>query len=162
YSDYYAEVRKHFGTRWLLRDGNGIVIGPDVGLLLSVSEARHLFSHALNFWDIGAGTGELSHYLVRVGAVRQLLVNEASPHLQSHLTDLLLPTSPSTQVEFRFAPAVELDLPDKADLVALGIYYGAQPPFLEKSGAALARALGQNGVLLVQSGMVEGRFNLAS
>jgi len=161
---YYQALFESYGVRWLLQEDNGIVIGPDAGLLFGVGAAADVRGSLSTFADVGAGTGELSAHLLRRGAVRRLLLNEVSPHLQDHLRRYVggLAVASAADVEYHFCNALDLDLPTGVDLLSVGIYYGAQPAFFRRLGPGLGRHLAADGLVLVQSGMLEGTFNVAA
>jgi hypothetical protein len=161
---YYQELFEGYGVRWLLQEDNGIVIGPDAGLLFAVGAVADVRGAVSSFADVGAGTGELSAHLLRRGAVRRLLLNEVSPHLQEHLRSYVgdLARAAGVEVDYRFSNALEVELPRGVDLLSVGIYYGAQPAFFQRLGPALDEHLADDGLVLVQSGMLEGTFNVAA
>lgn len=161
---YYDDIHRRYGINWLLQDGRGITIGPDVGLLFAVHAALEVYSEIETFVDLGAGTGELSAFLIRKELARNIHINEYSPHLKEHLQTYLdeIRGDRNVNIAYQFTDASEFQLPPKAELVSMGIYYGAQPFFLERHGEELRAALGESGLLLIQSGMMENRFNISS
>ncbi|HKS26988.1 MAG TPA: class I SAM-dependent methyltransferase [Pyrinomonadaceae bacterium] len=163
-SSYYDEIHERYGVRWLLQDGRGITIGPDVGLLFGLIAALKDSKGIDTFIDLGAGTGELSAYLINKGLAKNIYINEVSQHLREHLHSYLeeLSRGKEVSIDYQFTDASEFVLPERADVVSMGIYYGAQPFFLERHGQRLREALGPEGLLMIQSGMLENRFNISS
>lgn len=163
-SSYYIDVCKRYGIEWLLQDRNGIVIGPDIGLLYSILAYTQCFGKIGTFIDVGSGTGELSGYLLKNNLVDRLIVNEVSPFLVNHIKNYISTLAEQTKIEvdYQFTDALEMGLPETADYISLGIYYGAQPQFLKNYGYQLKSSLRGKGVLVIQSGMLEGKFNISS
>ena len=163
-NSYYDEIHRRYGVRWVLQDGRGITIGPDVGLLFALHAALKDSPRIDTFVDLGAGTGELSAFLINKGLAENININEYSPHLREHLQTYLeqIRGGKDVNIEYQFTDASEFVLPHKAELVSMGIYYGAQPFFLERHGKSLRTALGEDGLLIIQSGMLENRFNISS
>jgi hypothetical protein len=163
-NSYYDEIHQKYGVRWLLQDGRGITIGPDVGLLFALHATLKVFPRIDTFVDLGAGTGELSAFLIKNVLAKTIHVNEYSPHLREHLQSYLdqLRAKKDLNLVYQFTDASEFQLPDKAEVVSMGIYYGAQPFFLARHGERLQRALDENGLLIIQSGMLENGFNISS
>ncbi len=161
---YYDRIAKDFGINWLLEDGNGIAIGPDVGLLYAVSAAIEVNHHFDTFLDIGAGTGELSVYVLKNSTTRKIILNEVSQALFGHLKNYVGPLASKNgvDIDYAFGDAHQIDIPAQISFLSLGIYYGSQPGFIEKHGKKISKSMGASGVLAVQSGMLEGRFNISS
>lgn len=161
---YYDGIHRRYGIKWLLQDGRGITIGPDVGLLFAVHAALEVCSAVETFVDLGAGTGELSAFLIKNDLARDIHINEYSPHLKEHLQTYLeeIRGDRNLNITYQFTDASEFQLPPRADIVSMGIYYGAQPFFLALHGEELRTALGESGLLFIQSGMMENKFNISS
>lgn len=163
-NEYYKDVHDKFGLNWLLQDGNKIVIGPDIGLFYGMVAYTRLYGTINNFMDVGTGTAELSAYLIKNQLVSKITVSEISNHLKDHIQSYLLDVNKINKVEidYQFVDALEMEIPNNIDLLSLGIYYGAQPDFFKIHGEKISRSLSENGAVIIQSGMLEGKFNLSS
>lgn len=161
---YYKYIHNEYGLNWLLQDGNKIVIGPDVGLFYGMLAYVKLYGNINNFLDVGTGTGELSAYLIKNNLVKNITASEISEHLKSHITTYLDELNKTNQVsiDYQFVDALKMELPETIDLLSLGIYYGAQPDFFKNHGHKISKSLSENGAVIIQSGMLEGKFNLSS
>lgn len=161
---YYKYIHNEYGLKWLLQDGNKIVIGPDVGLFYGMLAYVKLYGSINNFLDVGTGTGELSAYLIKNNLVKNITASEISEHLKSHITTYLDELNKTNQVsiDYQFIDALKMELPETIDLLSLGIYYGAQPDFFKNHGQKISQRLSENGAVIIQSGMLEGKFNLSS
>lgn len=163
-NEYYKNVHYKYGLNWLLQDGNKIVIGPDIGLFYSMIAYVKLYGTINKFLDVGAGTAELSAYLIKNELVNNITVNEISGHLKSHIQTYLDEVNKTNQVaiDYQFVDALQMTIPEKIDLLSLGIYYGAQPDFFKNHGQKISKNLSEYGAIIIQSGMLEGKFNLSS
>lgn len=161
---YYKYIHDKYGLNWLLQDGNKIVIGPDIGLFYGVLSYVKLYGTIDKFLDVGTGTAELSAYLIKNKLVNNITVNEISDQLKCHIQTYLGEVNKSNHVaiDYQFIDALKMNIPGTFDLLSLGIYYGAQPDFFKNHGQKISKSLSQNGVVIIQSGMLEGKFNLAS
>lgn len=163
-NEYYISINEKYGLKWLLQDGNGIVIGPDMGLFFGVMAYTKTFGKVGEFLDIGTGTGELSTYLIKNRLVDKITANEISDCLKTHIVEYLeeINKDGSVSIDYQFCDALDMVLPDKMDLLSIGIYYGAQPDFFKKHGKMIKRSLSKTGAVIIQSGMLEGKFNVSS
>jgi len=163
-NEYYKYIHNTYGLEWLLQDGNKIVIGPDIGLFYGMLAYTKLYGTINKFLDVGTGTGELSAYLIKNNLVKSITANEISDHLKSHIQTYLGEVNKTNQVniEYQFGDALIMNIPETFDLLSLGIYYGAQPDFFKNHGQKIRKSLSENGAVIIQSGMLEGKFNLSS
>lgn len=161
---YYKHIHETYGLKWLLQDGNNIVIGPDIGLFYGMLAYIKSYGRINHFLDIGTGTAELSAYLIKNKLVSHITACEISTYLQEHIRNYLgnLNQDNQTMIDFQFVDALDMTIPEKFDLLSLGIYYGAQPDYFKKHGQKIRNSLSENGIVIVQSGMLEGKFNLFS
>lgn len=159
-SDYYKELIKKFKVKFALREGSGMLIGSEGGML-SILKTICDFKKVNCFVDIGAGTGELSSYILRNCNPNKVLVNEISLNLRSHLKKYLenIRGENKSKIVFNFRDCKKIKLPKKADLISVGVFYGAQPALLESKGKEIAKCLGKKGILVIQSAMPETLFN---
>lgn len=159
-SDYYKELIKKFKVKFALREGGGMLIGPEGGML-SILKTICDFKKINYFVDIGAGTGELSSYILRNCNPNKIVVNEISLNLRSHLKKYLenIRGENKSKIVFNFRDCKKIKLPKKADLISVGVFYGVQPALLKSKGKEMAKCLGRKGILVIQSAMPETLFN---
>lgn len=160
-SVYFKKIKKIFGLRFALIENNGLLIGPEGGMLATLDAAGKFFNNIDNFIDIGAGTGELSAYLMKNYSVNRVVINEISPSLKKHLRSYLgeIAEKSNTKINFQFSDCCDVRLPKHSNLISLGVFYGYQPSFMKYKGQAIQLALGDNGVLVIQSAMPESTFS---
>lgn len=161
---YYKYIHDTYGLTWLLQDGNKIVIGPDIGLFYGMLAYLKIYGTVNRFLDVGTGTAELSAYLIKNKLTNNIVVNEISDHLKSHIQTYLAEVNKTNQIaiDYQFVDALKMNIPESFDLLSLGIYYGAQPDFFKNHGKKISKNLSENGAIIIQSGMLEGKFNLSS
>ncbi len=158
---YYQEMAKRFKVKFALKEANGFFIGPERGMMY-VLEAINSARHKINcFIDIGAGTGELSAYVLRNCHPQKVIVNEISPKLKPHLKNYLgeINKNNSVKITFDFKSCEEISIPIKTDLISVGVFYGFQPSLLRNKISEITKSLGRDGVLLIQSAMPETLFS---
>jgi len=158
---YYKKLKKEFGVRFALKEEKGMLIGPEGGMLKGIDRIGKLLHKIKYFIDIGAGTGELSAYVIKKYGGENIIVNESSPYLREHLKKYLKEISEryKAKINFQFFDCQKMHFPPKADLISIGIFYGAQPSFIKKRGKEIAKILGNKGILIIQSSMPETIFN---
>ena len=159
-SDYYGGLIRKFKVKFALREGSGMLIGPEGGML-NILKTICDFEKINCFVDIGAGTGELSSYILRNCNPNKVVVNEISLNLRSHLKKYLenIGGKNKSKIIFNFKDCKKIKLPRKADLISIGVFYGVQPALLKIKGKEMAKCLGKKGILVVQSAMPETLFN---
>lgn len=158
--DYYKKMVEEFGIRFMLEEDKGMLIGPESGMmcvLKAISQVRDIY----DFIDIGAGTGELSAYVLKNCHPRRIIVNELSLRLKTHLKRYLQPLSliSGTKLIFNFESCIKINIPAGIDLISVGVFYGDQPSFIRLQGLNIATSLGKEGLLLMQSSMPETLFS---
>jgi SAM-dependent methyltransferase len=160
-SVYFKKIKKIFRLRFALMEKGGLLIGPEGGMLTTLDAAGRFFKHIDNFVDIGAGTGELSAYLMHHYNINRVVINEISSSLRNHLRDYLGKVSRqnNTKIDFQFNDCRDMKVPNHSNLISLGVFYGFQPSFVKYKGKAIQSALGNDGVLVIQSAMPESTFN---
>lgn len=158
---YYREMAKKFGVKFALKEANGFFIGPERGMMY-VLEAINSARHKINcFVDIGAGTGELSAYVLKNCYPQKIIVNEISPKLKRHLKNYLggINKNNNVKIIFDFKSCEKINLPSKTDLISVGVFYGVQPFLLKNKILEVTKSLGKDGILLIQSAMPETLFS---
>ncbi|MFZ4632450.1 MAG: hypothetical protein ACOYL8_04630 [Patescibacteria group bacterium] len=160
-SEYFKKLKKTYDLRFCLKEKDGFLIGPEGGLLAAVDAAGKYFNSINNFVDIGAGTGELSAYIIKKYRVNKVIINEASYDLKDHLKSYLGEVSKIRKVDinFQFKDCRKIVLPKSSNIISLGVFYGFQPSFIKERGAEIKKILGENGVLIIQSAMPEAQFS---
>jgi len=158
---YYKKLKKEFDVKFALKEEKGMLIGPEGGMLRGIDEIGKLLNKIKYFIDIGAGTGELSAYVIKKYGGENIIVNESSPYLKEHLKKYLKEISEKhkAEINFQFFDCQKIRFPLKADLISIGVFYGMQPSFIKKRGREIAKILGNKGVLMIQSSMPETIFN---
>lgn len=159
-SDYYKKLIKKFKVKFALREGSGMLIGPEGGMLNVLKTICNL-KKINSFVDIGAGTGELSSYILRNSNPNKIVVNEISLNLRSHLREYLKNNKRQNKnkIVFDFRDCKKIKLPKEVDLISIGVFYGVQPAFLKSKGKEIVKCLGKKGILVIQSAMPETLFN---
>ena len=160
-SPYYGRLAAEYGAKFALREGGGMLVGPEGGMLRVIKTIGDFLGKINSFADIGAGTGELSAFVAKNYQPQNITVNESSPNLEAHLRRYLKEARnwDKTKIDFVFGDCRQMDIPAQADLISVGVFYGYQPSLFEKKGLAIKKSLGENGLLLVQSSMPETLFN---
>lgn len=160
-SDYYNEMAEKFGIRFVLKESGGMLIGPERGMMYVLEAVKNIFKKIDCFVDIGAGTGELSAYVLKNCNPQKIVVNEISQKLRVHLKNYLekIALSSKAKIVFSFQDCQEMNFPSKVDLISMGVFYGIQPSLIKHKGAEIAKSLGKSGLLLVQSSMPETLFS---
>lgn len=164
-SRYYKSLKVKYELKYALKEQNDIVIGPDGGLLAALAATIKAKKSLNNFIDIGAGTGELSAYAIKKGNCRYIFANDYSPILKKHLYSYVgnMAKKKKTIFKLQIKNALNFNFPNvkKIDAISIGIFYGAQPSFITKYGLRLKNILSPDGILFIQSGQLEGLFNLS-
>ena len=159
-SDYLRKMSKSFGVKFALEEKNGALIGPEGGMLYVLEVINKVLGKIDNFIDIGAGTGELSSYVLRSCNPRNIIVNELSVDLKKHLVNYLKKENKrKIKITFNFKDCRNIKFPVKASLISVGVFYGDQPSFIMRKGPEMVRCLGKKGLLMIQSAMPETLFN---
>lgn len=160
-SDYYRELTRKFKVKFALKEGGGMFIGPEGGMLYALEAANNILKKIDCFVDVGSGTGEMSAYVLKNCNPKKVVVNEASPGLKSHLKKYLRDTvkTSKTEVVFDLDDCRKMKFPKKADLISVGVFYGIQPSFIKNKVYEITKSLGAQGLLIIQSSMPETLFN---
>jgi SAM-dependent methyltransferase len=158
---YYFEMSKKFGVKFSLKETGGMFVGPENGMMIALKAAADSLGSVGHFLDIGAGTGELSAYIIKGYHPEEVMVNDISPILGGHFHDYLkkIRNSELNKIVVNIGDCQRLNIPRKIDLASLGVFYGSQPDFFKKRGKMISRSLGASGALIVQSSMPETLFN---
>jgi len=158
---YYQEMVNNFDVKFILQEDHGFFIGPERGMLYVVEVIIKVLKKIDCFVDVGAGTGELSAYILKNSNPSTVVVNEMSLKLKKHLQKYLGIVSKKNRAKviFDFNDCQKIKLPDQVDLISVGVFYGSQPSFIESKSKDIIRSLGQEGILLMQSSMPETLFN---
>lgn len=158
---YYRGMAKKFGVKFALKEGGGMLVGPENGMMIALKAAADSMSQVGRFLDVGAGTGEISAYIIKNYHPYEVVVNDISPVLEQHLVSYLgkarndLPV----KIAINIADCRQLTIPKKIDLASLGVFYGGQPEFLKKKGREISKSLSACGALIIQSSMPDTLFN---
>lgn len=159
-SDYFKKISKKFDLNYALKERGGAYVGPEGGMLVMLEKICMQYSRIDCFVDIGAGTGELSAFVVKNFPVKKIIVNELSNHLSEHLNNYLGKLATINYVRYRlFAnDCKKMSFPEKTDIISVGVFYGDQPSFIKEKGGQISKSLGRQGILLIQSAMPEAIF----
>ncbi len=160
-SSFYKEMVKEFDVKFALKEGGGMFIGPEKSMLKVLRASCDTLKKINCFIDIGSGTGELSAFVLKNYSPKKVIVNELSQDLKLHLNTYLRKIAKKSKIEvfFNFQDCKKMSFPDNVSLISVGVFYGAQPPFIKYKGPELKKSLGKNGILLIQSSMPEALFN---
>lgn len=157
--DYYLKMSKEFGVNFMLKEGGGMFIGPEGGMM-SVLESICRVKKIDCLVDVGAGTGEISAYVLKKSHPKKVVVNELSLKLRIHLKRYLGKMIHSgTDIIFSFGDCNKMKLPNNIDLMSVGVFYGSQPSFFKNNIIKIVKKLGPQGLLLIQSSMPETLFS---
>lgn len=158
---YYQRMRDDLGVRYCLMEQGGVRVGPEEGMLLSLAALAKSLGCIDKLVDIAAGTGELSAYALRRCGTQRVTVNEFSPYLSEHLQRYIgrVAEENGAIAGFQFVDCREMILPDAADVISVGVFYGVQPSLMLEQGKQIVKTLGEEGILVVQSSMPETLFN---
>lgn len=159
--DYYREMAKRFSVNFALKEKNGMFVGPERGMMYVLEVALNILKKTDCFVDIGAGTGEMSAYVLKNCNPKKVMVNELSQNLKMHLKNYLkkIASDNKTKIIFNFHDCQKIKFPSEINLISVGVFYGAQPSFVKRKGSEMAKSLGKNGLLLIQSSMPETLFS---
>mgnify|MGYP001184896874 CR=1 FL=1 len=150
-------LNKKYGTKYLLKTKERYIIGPEEPPLL-IAESYLKFFIPKYVFEIGAGTGEVSAFILNNTKDSKVYVNDKSPYLKSHL-DNYLPKISRKRVSIIVRDIQKVKIP-KLDLLISGIFYGELPKLMKNKGKEIKKALGKNGLFVIQSGMLENMFAL--
>ena len=155
-----SRVIETYDLEYGIRTTKGKLFDFDEGLLLSVRSAAEAFPQIGCFTEFGAGSGSSSALVLRSAQVTEAIVNDSSKDLREHLETYLgeLAREKSTRLTVRIGDALTMPYPTHIDVLAIGTAFGSQPVLWSKRGADLKSALGERGVVLVASAMVEMLF----
>lgn len=161
---YLCAIAKKFSAKFALMTPSGAYIGPEGGMLMTLQAIKNLKFKINSFIDLAAGTGELSAYMLKNFFLDSLVVNELSKsitlQIKTYLNSVIKITSYKPKITYNFLNCIDYNFLNHADLISLGVFYGAQPDFFKKNGFKISMSLGENGILLLQSSMPETLFNL--
>jgi len=154
---WLLKVRNRYGTQHLLKTKEGYIIGPEESLLLITETYLRLFTPK-KVLEMGAGTGEVSAFILKNAKNSKAYVNEKSPYLKEHLKNYLSKIF-KKRVKIIFGDIQKIKIP-KVDLIISGIFYGELPKLMKNKGEQIKNALGKKGLFIIQSGMLENMFAL--
>lgn len=153
---WLEKMRKKYGIKYVLKTKENYIIGPEEAFF---SLAKNLLrkKEAKIYTEIGAGSGELSHYILENREDVILNINEASPHLKNHLKKYFIKYG--DRINYLLKDIKKIDIP-KSDVIFCGIFYGELPSLIKEKGKKIIDALGDKGLLVIQSAMPENLFAL--
>lgn len=154
---YYQKMAEKFGVKFTLKEANGLFIGPERGMMEVIEVISKILKKIDCFVDVGAGSGEISAYILKNSDPKKIVVNEISCNLKKHLKEYL--KSSHTKIVFNFKDCQKIKIPQQVNLMSVGVFYGSQPSFIESRGGDIVKSLGQEGILLIQSSMPETLFS---
>ena len=159
-SKYYKEMAGKFNVKFALKEKKGMFVGPERGMLFVLETICSVLKKINCFVDVGAGTGELSAYVLKK-IPQKVVVNELSQKLKIHLKKYLkkIVVNKKTKIIFSFKDCRKIKFPSHVDVISVSIFYGVQPAFLECKGREMVKSLGRRGVMFIQSSMPETFFN---
>ncbi|WP_433239910.1 methyltransferase domain-containing protein [Streptosporangium sp. CA-135522] len=156
HSPYYARLLDTYGPVFGVLTTNGTVVGPDGGLLGAAAAAAEAFPDPLRVVELGMGAGSTPLALAQRGKLAAYTGNDFSAEMIEHFRRSVAPELDALGVRAEAVLGSCLDAPlPPADLLCVGVYYQAQPSLVAARGAELAAALGESGVAVFQSGMLE-------
>ncbi|MBU2634674.1 MAG: hypothetical protein KJ674_05555 [Nanoarchaeota archaeon] len=160
-SDYYKEMAKEFNVRFALKESGGMFVGPERGMMYVLEVVCNILEKIDCFIDIGAGTGEVSAYVLKKCDPQKVVVNEISQNLKTHLKNYLKKIVKNNKIKiiFSFQDCRKIKFPSKVNLISVGVFYGVQPSFIKCKGSEIVKSLGKKGLLLIQSSMPETLFS---
>lgn len=156
---YYRKMSKELGVKYMLQEKGGMFVGPEMGMMYTLKSICSV-KNINCMIDIGAGTGEISAYVLKNCNPKKIIVNELSAKLGSHLKRYLNKENVSkADIIFSFIDCSKIKIPEHVDLISLGVFYGSQPYFIKSKNAKIIKSLGRNGLLFIQSAMPETIFS---
>jgi hypothetical protein len=154
---WLLNLNKNYGVKYLLKTNEGYIIGPEESLLLITDSYLKHFQPKVIF-EIGAGTGETSAFILKNTKVDTAYINEKSFYLKKHLINYFKEIS-KKRVRFIIKDIQKVKIP-KTDLLISGVFYGELPFLIKNKGKEIKKALGKKGLFVIQSGMLENMFAL--
>ena len=64
----------------------------------------------------------------------------------------------NVKIKLKLGSCYDMDLDKQADLFVVGIYYQGLPTLFAKRGSEIKKCIGDNGILIIQSGMIENNL----
>jgi|GEM_PF-1676942 len=158
---YYEKMAARFNVEFALKESRGMFVGPEKGMLCALEAACNILKKIDCFVDVGAGTGEMSAYVLKNYNPKKVVINEISQNLKKHLRNYLKKISGNnkTKLIFSFQDCQKIKFPTASDVISVGVFYGVQPSLIQDKGSEMAKSLGKRGLLLIQSAMPETLFN---
>ena len=158
-SHYYAELIRTYGPLCGVVTNNGTVIGPDGGLIAATCAVATTWPEPVRLLELGAGAASTAFALARRGLLASYRANDFSPDMVAHFEREVAVELAAAGVPASMSAGSCFDTPlDQTDLLDVGVYYQAQPALIARRGKEMADCLGSDGVLLIQSGMLEDSF----
>lgn len=157
---YYAHLIDSYGPLVGVLTNNGTVVGPDGGLIAAATAAGKGTRGRLRVLELGSGAGSTALVLARQGKLAWYRGNDFSEEMVDHFHQVTTPQLARLGVDASVLAGSCFDIPLECgvDLLSVGIYYQAQPSLFDRRGAELAACVGETGLLIVQSGMLEDPF----
>lgn len=158
-SPYYLRLLTAHGPMCGVVTNNGTVIGPDGGLVAAACLIADQAPGRIRLVELGTGAGSTPLALARRGRLNSYVGSDFSPEMVEHFRQTVQPELAAGHVPCRIelCSGQAACLP-AADLLSIGVYYQAQPSLMAARGSEMATCLGESGVLIAQSGMMEDRL----
>jgi len=160
HSKYYKQLFEKYNVEFGVITSNGTTVGPDGGLLGAACAVASTFSAPIKVMEVGSGSGTTPLVLLEKGYLSRYYGNDFSQEMINFLQEKAQPRLSENGIESSFycGPSIDMKIETSIDLLSVGIYYEAQPDFFLKKGKDIAAALGDSGVLIAQTGMIENPF----
>jgi SAM-dependent methyltransferase len=160
-SAYYASFTHKYGASFGVVTNNGTVVGPDAGIVGAACGIAATFNRKIRVVELGSGGGSTALVLAKRNTLESYRGNDFSSEMVDHFRANVAPQLERRGIESTVFLGSCFDMPPveaPVDLISIGVYYQAQPSLIEKRGQEFARSLGESGVLIIQTGMLEDPF----
>jgi hypothetical protein len=159
-SRYYLQLANLYDIEYCLLTNKKTVVGPDAGILTTACVAAQTFKNKIRVIEFGTGAGTTPLILSRLKKLGAYMGNDFSPEVVDFFNMTIRPGLTRAGIDCRLhhGSCFELTIEDPVDLIIVGVFYQAQPDFVKFKGRAVSAALGENGVLIIQSGKPENPF----
>lgn len=157
---YYKGISKKYRIEFGVLSSNDTIIGPDLGIIETSHLVAETFPTKIKVVEIGSGAGSTPLSLLPLGKISYYFGNDYSPEMEKFFFETVHPKLLNSGISVKYVNChcINLDIPIKADLFILGVYYEAQLDFIKKNGHGIVKSLGNSGVLIIQSGKPENAF----
>ncbi|MGE5329311.1 MAG: hypothetical protein ACM3KR_07380 [Deltaproteobacteria bacterium] len=159
-SEYYNSIHENYKVEYGVMTNNGTVIGPDGGILASANIITNILEKQVEVVELGTGAAATPWSLMKASKLKIYSGNDFSPEMESFFKNEIVPRLDECRIENTFfrGTCYEAPLVEKADILIVGVYYEGQPDLFALRGNEICKCLGDDGFLIIQSGMLENPF----